>query len=186
MIRKKVLFALFAFLGTTLQAQNVFKFGVAGGLNVSNISSEQSSNSTKGFHGGLITEIKLPVELGFEVDVLFSTKGGSYDGLNANLETVELKNELTYVDVPIVAKLYILKVLSLQAGPQFSYLMGAKFDGTDVKDNLNSLDLAAVAGIGLDFSKLHTAIRYHYGLTKIADGGGKNNVIQVTLGFWIK
>ena len=59
-------------------------------------------------------------------------------------------------------------------------------NGTDVKDNLNSLDLAAVAGIGLDFSKLHTAIRYNYGLTKIPMVVKKNNVIQISVGFWIK
>lgn len=186
MSKKTFLIALLAFFGTIVNAQNVFKFGVAGGLNLSKINSEESSKSITGFHGGLITEIKLPIELGVEVDVLYSTKGGTFEGLNSKLETVELKNELTYIDIPVVAKLYILKVLNLQAGPQFSYLMGAKFDGTDNKENLNSIDLGIVAGIGLDITKLHTAVRYNYGLTEIGAGGGKNNMIQLSVGFWIK
>ena len=180
---KKITFiALLIAISISVNAQNVFKFGVAGGLNVSKIASSNDSKSLIGYHGGLITEIKLPIELGVEADVLLSTKGGAIEVLSQD----NLDYKLMYLDIPVVVKLYMLKVINIQAGPQFSYLLSAKFDGVDVKDNLNASDIAIVGGLGLDVTKIHAAIRYNYGLTNIGAGDGKNNVIQVSLGFWIK
>lgn len=184
---KKITIILLLIAGNlSMNAQNLFKFGVAGGLNVSKITSDKDSKTLNGFHAGLITEVKLPVTFGFETDVLYSTKGGVYDGFNNNLEPTDWDYNLSYVDVPILAKLYILKVINIQAGPQFSYLLSGKFNETNVKDDLKSMDISAVAGIGVDVTKIHVAVRYNYGLTNIGDGDGKNNVIQASVGYWIK
>lgn len=185
-MKKITLIALLASISFSVNAQNVFKFGIAGGLNISKMNAETSSKSLTGFHGGLITEIKLPIELGVEADVLISTKGGVYEGYDSNFQPKDVDFKLMYVDVPVLAKLYILKVINIQAGPQFSYLLSAKYDGIDVKDNFNSMDIAVVAGLGLDVSKLHGAVRYNYGVTNIGPGDRKNSVIQVSVGYWIK
>ena len=189
MNKKVIFFSLLIAISISVNAQNIFKFGLAGGLNVSKITSDKDSKTLNGFHGGLISEFKLPIKLGFEADILYSTKGGVYDGFNTNLQPTDWNYIISYIDVPIVAKFYILKVMNIQAGPQFSYLLSGKYDGTDVKDDLKSIDMAIVAGLGLDVSKIHVAIRYNYGLTNISNlsnGDGKNNVIQASLGFWIK
>ena len=180
---KKIILLLItcvAFIAT--QAQGTFKFGVAGGINVADLSTDQTTKTLTGFHAGLLSEVKFPVKLGVEAGLLYAVKGAKTESFNSNF----IDNKLSYIDIPIVVKIYTLKVLSFQLGPQYSYLLSATSDGTDVKDNLNASDISAIAGIGLDVSKFRASIRYNFGLTEISDGGEKNNVIQATVGFWIK
>jgi len=178
-----LLIALTSMLSTF--GQGNFKFGISGGLNVADISSDAKTKSLTGFHAGILSEVKF-AKLGIEGGVLYSVKGAKTEGFNSNFQLTDIENKLSYIDVPLVLKIYVFKVLNLQAGPQFSYLLSATYDGNDIKDNLNSADISAVAGIGLDVSKIRASVRYNLGLTEIANGGGKNNVIQATVGFWIK
>jgi hypothetical protein len=180
----------------SIKAQGTFKFGIAGGANIADISSETKTKFLPGFHVGFISEIKLPVKLGVEIGALYSVKGAKFDfdydfiAIDPiNLDPAIPKDGdmvLTYIDIPVVAKIYTFKVMSFQLGPQVSYLISAKYDGNDAKEGLNSVDIGAVAGLGLDVSKFHASVRYNFGLTEISEGAGKNNVIQATLGFWIK
>lgn len=185
---KKILLTSFIIvLGcVSTYSQGTFKFGLSGGLNLSNISSDANTKMLTGFHAGLITEVKFPVKLGVEGALLYSIKGAKVEGVNSNLENVYIENKLSYIDVPFVLKVYSFKVLSFQIGPQFSYLLSANYDGNDIKSNLNSADISVVGGIGVDVSKLRASLRYTHGLTELSSGGGKNNVIQATIGFWIK
>jgi len=188
-MKKTLLVFVILVAALTINAQGTFKFGIAGGANLADISSDTKTKFLPGFHAGLKSEIKLPVKLGIEIGALYSVKGASYEQITilpsgSSIENVNFT--LSYIDIPIVAKIYTFKVMSLQLGPQVSYLVGAKYDGNDAKDGLNTIDFGAVAGLGLDVSKLHIAVRYNFGLTEISDGTGKNNVIQATLGFWIK
>lgn len=187
---KKIILALVVVATTlTINAQGTFKFGIAGGANLADISLERETTLLPGFHAGLKFEIKLPVKLGIELGALYSVKGASYEQTNilpVGTSTEQVDIVLSYVDLPLVAKIYTFKVLSFQLGPQVSYLISAKNDGVDIMDDLNSTDFGAVIGLGLDVSKLHMAVRYNLGLTEISENSGKNNVIQATLGFWIK
>ena len=180
---KTLLFLFIMSVVITANAQ--FKFGVGGGLNFASLSGDDSDGfkSATGFNAGIMTEIKLPAVVGFEADVLFSTKGATFNFLSLSEDL-----KLSYMDVPVVIKFYTVKVLSLQVGAQYSMLMGADFAGSDVKDNLKSSDLSAVIGFGVDVSKLHFSLRYNYGLSTIDDTGAdlKNNVLMLTAGFWIK
>jgi len=57
-----------------------------------------------------------------------------------------------------------------------------------MKDELNSGDLAAVVGFGIDVSRLHFSARYNYGLSSIDKGGAdiKNNMLTLSVGIWLK
>tara|TARA_B100000809_G_scaffold260086_1_gene306347 strand:+ start:2477 stop:3025 length:549 start_codon:yes stop_codon:yes gene_type:complete len=178
---KGLLVVVLIVVGFTANAQ--FKFGLGGGLNMSNLGGSDISNtdSRLGFNGGLMMEVKLPIKLGVELDVLFSSKGakmlGSSDGM-----------KLSYIDLPVVMKIYMAKVISFQLGAQYSMLLSAKSSGFDVKDELKPSDLSAVLGLGVDVLKLHVSARYNYGLTSIDDAGAdiKNNMLTFSVGYWIK
>lgn len=170
---------------TAFNANAQFKFGLGGGVNYANFSGSDvaGSNSLMGFNGGVMMEVKLPVKLGVEADILFSTKGANY-----SFFTLSENIRLSYIDIPVVAKVYMMKVVSLHLGAQYSMLASANFAGDDVKDQFNSGDLAAVVGVGIDVSKLHFSARYNYGLSSIDKGGAdvKNNMLTLTVGFWLK
>ena len=174
-------------LFSTTYAQ--FKIGVGGGLNMASFSGDGAKglDGKIGINAGLLMEVKLPIELGVEGDILYSTKGGS----NSDTDI-----RLAYIDVPVVAKLYMLKVINLQVGLQGSFLMGAEQEVTfmdlsetyDVKDQLKGIDMGAVIGFGVDVSKFHASARYNLGFASIDDNGGdiKNNMLTITVGYWLK
>tara|TARA_B100000809_G_C14867897_1_gene434446 strand:- start:181 stop:723 length:543 start_codon:yes stop_codon:yes gene_type:complete len=170
-----------ALIITATSANAQFKFGLGGGVNYANLSGDVSGTSSLiGFNGGFMIEVKLPVKLGFEADVLFSTKGAKIAGSDGI--------KLSYIDMPVVMKIYMVKVISFQLGAQYSMLLSAKSFGSDVKDQLKPSDLSAVLGLGVDVLKVHASVRYNYGLASIDSGAAdlKNNMVTLSLGFWIK
>ncbi len=170
-------------LSTPFISNAQFKFGAGGGVNLSNLGgSDVSGTDNKlGFNGGFMMEVKLPVKLGFEADVLFSTKGASLKGHSKGIN-------LCYIDMPVVMKIYMAKIISFQLGAQYSLLVGAKSLGSDVKDQLEPTDLSAVLGFGIDVLKIHVSARYNYGLTSVDAAGSdiKNNMLTFSVGFWLK
>jgi len=184
-LKHLILIFVLLITGLTVKAQSVFRWGLVGGINASKVVSDTKTKSLNGYHGGLIAEIKTPSEWGFEVDALMSSKGTRIEGLNSNLETALLDYKLNYLDFPVLVKKYFLTVFNIQAGPQFSYLLSANYDGEDVKSDLHSFDLALVAGLGIDVKVAKASIRYNYGVTEIGKGDGHNSVLQITLGIWV-
>ena len=172
---KELLIVALIITATSANAQ--FKFGIGGGVNYANLSGSDISGTESliGFNGGMMMEVKLPVKLGFEADILFSTKGASFGSSDY---------KLSYIDVPVVVKIYMVKVLSFQLGGQYSMLISGEFPDTDVKPS----DMSAVLGLGVDVLKVHASVRYNYGLASIDSGAAdvKNNMITLTLGVWIK
>ena len=109
-------------------AQSI-KFGIKAGANYSNLSVQSgSSSSLASYHFGAVLEFKTPI-IGIQPELIYSSQGTKVSGLN------DIK--LDYIAVPIVFKFYFTK-LSLEVGPQFSYLINENFSTqtlTDIKKN---------------------------------------------------
>lgn len=186
---KKIYVVLVAVLLVgSLSAQAQLKFGVKGGANFSKFTSTdpavQAENLTA-WHAGLMTEIKLPV-IGIELDALYTQNGSKID-LNGAKE--DLKN--TYIALPLVAKVYILKVLNIQAGPQFSWLTSTNITDIDPEAQLKDSDLHIVFGAGVELAMLHASLRYNLGVkdinaSTVSDFDLKNNAFMLSVGIWLK
>ena len=171
-------------LSFNMQAQ-LFKFGIKAGLNYANqTGSEITINSSNyrttaitNYHAGLIAEIKLVDIFSIQPELLYSTQGASYK--NA---VEEFNNELGYLSMPVLAKINLNKVVSIELGPQASFLLNEK-NNFDVKD-ANTFDFAIVGGIGLNITNhLFLQGRYGLGLTNASkDAEVKNSVVQVSAG----
>ena len=169
-------------------------FGVAGGVNIAQFSSAKvasientsSIENMIGFNAGIMFEVKLPIKVGIELDALYSIKGSSLviedAGISSNSDY-----SLEYIDFPLVAKWYVLKVTSLQIGAQYSYLVGANLNSQDVIDQFNSEDLSAVMGFGVDVNRIHFSARYNFGLVGITKGDSetKSNMFTFSVGLWL-
>lgn len=172
----------------SISAQAQFKYGVKGGLNLAKINSTDPvvvySNRT-GFHGGFMAEIKLPI-VGIEVDALYSQTGSKVDIQGA---VNDLKN--SYIAIPVVAKLYFLKVLNFQVGPTFSWLASTNIKDIDPQGQLTSDDLQIVFGVGAELAMLHASLRYNLGVkdvnasTTTQSFDLKNNAVQLSVGIWL-
>ncbi|MFN3639736.1 MAG: porin family protein [Flavobacterium sp.] len=177
---KKILICLsfFVFASFSSNAQ-MLKFGVKGGVNFSNFggSDAKSLNSDMltGFHIGALVEFNLLENLSLQPEIMYSTKGAkteNFGDINYN-----------YVTVPVLAKFYIITdKLSLEAGPQFSFLIN---ESVPEQFESKSFDFAAVGGLGFQFTEnVFAQARYVAGMTSPdKDAKITNQVIQLSLGY---
>jgi hypothetical protein len=176
--------ALFLAVSVNMQAQ-LFKLGIKAGLNYANQTGSQitidntnySTSAITSYHAGLIAEIKLVDSFSIQPELLYSTQGATYK--NA---VEEFENELGYLSIPVLAKINLNKSISIELGPQASFLLSEK-NNFDIED-ANTFDFAVVGGLGLNITNhLFIQGRYCLGLTDASKNAEiKNSVVQVSAG----
>ncbi|WP_220763519.1 porin family protein [Flavobacterium sp. UMI-01] len=174
---------LAGFSGLT-QAQSI-RLGVKGGINYANQNGTEitvtndnyDSEAITSYHAGLVAEVKLLEGFAIQPELLYSTQGASYKYAGE-----EFKNELGYLSIPVIAKIYLSKSLSLELGPQASFLMNQR-KNVDFKDS-KTFEFAAVGGLGLNITKsLFIQARYGLGLTEASKNADiKNSTFQISAG----
>ncbi|WP_035667732.1 porin family protein [Flavobacterium sp. 83] len=184
-MKKTILVAILLLaISSNMQAQLV-KFGIKAGLNYANQtgtnitinSGNYNKEAITSYHAGLIAEIKLIDSFSIQPELLYSTQGATY-----KYAATEFKNELGYLSIPVLAKINLNKVVSIELGPQASFLLSER-NNFDVKE-ANTFDFAVVGGLGLNITN-HIFIqgRYGLGLTDASkDAQVKNSVVQVSAG----
>ena len=184
---KKIILTAIVLLAvsTNMQAQAV-TFGFKGGLNYANqTGSDITVNNTNyntdaitSYHVGLITELKLTDGFAIQPELLYSTQGASYK--NA---VEEFKNELGYLSIPIMAKINLNQAISLDLGPQASFLLSEK-NKFNAK-NAETFEFGVAGGLSLNITEnFFLQGRYVLGLTEASkEAQVKNSVFQISAGF---
>ncbi len=212
-IRKmaSLLVLLFFMIPGSLRAQEL-SYGIKGGLNLSTITitDADDSNIIPGFHAGAFADIPVAGQVTIGPEVHFSTKGvkATYDAnvFGLNLANGETRMDLFYIDIPVYVKYYLSEDFNFHLGPYAGILAKAKIE-TDAelldfiqvddsenidKTMLNSLEYGVSMGLGFIVDPVRIGFNYNLGLNRVAKeeysienllGDGKNNVIQVYLGF---
>ena len=170
-------------LGSTVNAQGL-DFGVKAGVNFANISDATGLDfeSKTGFVGGIFVGGKFNDRFGIQADLLYSQQGAKFDIGEFNLD---------YVNVPIVAKIYIAQGFHAQVGPQFGVIVNDDAQtviGEVINDiAVNDFDVSGVVGLGYDVPLgLRIEGRYNFGLSDVPDESGtsgKNSVVTLSLGY---
>ncbi|CAL2095779.1 porin family protein [Tenacibaculum sp. 190524A02b] len=190
---KKLLIGLL-FSVITIQAQDI-TFGVKAGMNLANFSStniESNLSSRVTFHVGGVVEIPLTDKLSIQPELLYSEQG-----VINKVEKINVTAKYNYLNVPIMAKYYIVDNFSLEVGPQIGFLLSAKaefeengriLEKIDAKKSLESTDFGVNFGLGYKLKNgLNFGARYNLGLTNISvdieDAGIKHGVLQVSIGY---
>lgn len=169
--------ALLLVLSINTQAQ-LLQLGVKAGLNYANFSgTEIQTDAITSYHAGLIAEVKLMDKLAIQPELLYSTQGASYDNAGQ-----EFKNELGYIAIPVLAKIYLGESLSMELGPQASFLLSEK-NNFDVED-YNTFDFGVAGGLSYKITKsLFIQGRYVLGLSEVStNADAKNSVLQFSAG----
>ncbi len=224
----KKIFLLIALVGgfaaTQVSAQQQpVRFGVKAGLNLAEWQGDAvnsanslfdmtdgavSSTMREGFHvGGYIT---IPIVKGFEIEpgLQYSQKGTRVTGLLAvPIEQIDflnarvtLTNKAEYIDLPVLAKVYVGEGFHIYAGPQVSYLVSNKIRARagvlgfnalnrewDMKSGFREFDVAVAGGVGYRFaSGLNMSAGYDYGLSSVDERRSFNTfnrVIKASIGY---
>ena len=173
------------------------KYGVKIGINFSNMSNGMTFNPNfsigMGYHlGGFVnlhwgqrTVSSLPGTglWGLQPELLFSSNLIKSDGGDV---------KLNYIKMPIMFKIYPLSALSLEIGPEFSYLISSSpksmtVDGATIKlGDCKGLNFGVGVGASYEFNVgLMVGARYSMGFTDLGQNlKWKNNSnIQVMVGW---
>jgi hypothetical protein len=156
-------------------------------LNTSESPGMNYKNRT-GFHAGAFALFKF-TKIGIQPEVVFSQQGST-----VKVNTKEFDANYSYVNIPVMLKLYTIAGLNIQAGPQFGfvaskddeYLAELKKTNPDIKSSIKDSDVSLGIGIGWDLPfGLMIDGRYNLGLTDNSDGAGsvKNQVWQFSIGY---
>jgi hypothetical protein len=190
---------------TGAQAQRSPRVGFKGGLNLSNlyVNEVNDENARIGWHAGVYTQLLSSEVFAIQPEINYSTKGTGITFVN-DLNNIDhdVKFNINYLDIPILAVFKLGKAAEIHAGPYWSYLLNAsirnmngdsnnEFTSID-RDNFDNWDYGLVGGIGFNFGKgAQFGARYNYGLNNIANsrgarallGDSKNQVAQLYLSF---
>ena len=191
MIIKKLLFAagllLIGIGASNAQIGDQTSLGPRVGVNFSNVSNVEGSESLSGLAIGLTSTYSISEKTGLTIDLLYSGEGYK---LNSN----ELR--LSYLQIPIFFDLFFGELgekfrPKVYAGIQPGFLLDSKNNGSDVEDVFSGFNLAVGGGLGFNYRVgsriwLNTDLRAALGLSDIREDviGDKvaSSNIQLSLG----
>lgn len=168
---------------TSINAQEA-TFGVKGGMIAGNFagSSSDGYGGKIGFLAGGVVEIPLGNEFFIQPELLFEFKGAKSGNSKFNLG---------YISLPVVAKYYVIDGLSVEAGPQFGFLVSAKekYNGgsDNISDELKTFDMGITFGAGYKLDNgLNFGLRFNPGIISIPKdfSGLTNSAFNFTVGYF--
>lgn len=177
-MKKVILLTMFLVLGTVATNAQGVKFGVKGGANFSNFKGDFNSDNITSFHVGGFVELGVTPSFSVQPEVLYSSQGAKVEGAD--------DINFDYINVPVMARFYILPdVLSIDAGPQFGFLVNDNFDDVPGDFKTKNFDFAVAGGVTVNLVKgLFVSGRYVVGLTDTTeDAEVKNMTAQVSVGY---
>ena len=163
------------------------------GVTLATISSDDSKFKF-GMAAGIEGQYQLNNWFGLSAAVMYSQQG-------FKAKDIDLKGNLEYINIPVMAKFYVTKGLSLNVGlqPGFMTKAKAKISGRDrdFKDECNKVDFSIPMSIAYEFENgLTFEARYTTGLTNVGKDvfdssssswdkayQNKNEVFMLTVGY---
>lgn len=192
-MRSNILCALTLFLTASFgmlhaQDNNVnTEFGVKGGLNMSNLYTDDADdeNVLFGFNAGVYATLPVSDFIAIQPELLFTTRGSELEYNNA-LAQGNVKLKLNYIELPLLVRVNITKNFNIHAGGYASYMVSAKstgdgdfeFEDQYDTDDFNKFDAGIAAGVGVDFNPISVGLRYNYGLTTIEKDGDDSSDLK--------
>lgn len=173
---------------TTTFAQNAvgsFSLQPKAGISIADMTDTQGTTSRIGFVGGLEGEYQAS-------DIFSLSLGVNYSQEGFKMKNSDNKIKLDYINVPILANVYLTKGLAVKVGVQPGFNVGnsVTVDGNTMSsskkdyDGIKSVALSIPVGLSYEISNVVLDARYNWGVTKAFDGfDSKNSVFQVTIGY---
>ena len=191
-MKKLMMIAVMAIFAMTASAQNTnrevgaFTLQPKVGLTIGSFSGEYVTVGGKvenkkrvGFIAGLEGEIYATNWLGIALGLNYAQQGWKFN---------DVKCKYDYLNVPLVADFYVARGLALKTGVQLGFLMNAKWDDLNVKDDCNKTNFSIPIGISYEFSNVVLDLRYNVALSKVNKNATDNykfrsDLVQITIGY---
>ena len=188
-MKKLMMIAVMAIFAMTASAQNTNrevgaftlqpKVGLAIGSFSGAVGGKVENKKRVGFTAGLEGEIYATNWLGIALGLNYAQQGWKFG---------DVKCKYDYLNVPLVADFYVARGLALKTGVQLGFLMNAKWDDLNVKDDCNKTNFSIPIGISYEFSNVVLDLRYNVALSKVNKNATDNykyrsDLVQITIGY---
>ena len=156
------------------------------GLNIANLTDADDADARIGLAVGAEFEYGVTDMIGISAGFLYSMQGAK-----TTIENVDATMKLDYLNVPILANVYVAPGLAVKLGIQPSFKLSSKFkaetSGVSAEadlDDVKGFDISIPVGLSYQYQNIVLDARYNWGVTKIMDDvDSKNSVFQITLGY---
>lgn len=151
-------------------------FGAKAGLNLSTFTGNAVAGTSllPSFHVGGTANFLLNENFMVQPEVLYSGKGAKYDGG---------KFKFGYIEVPVLVQYKTASGFFIETGPQIGFLISAKLNSQDWKDQVKSTDYSWVGGLGYKSTMgIGGSVRYDFGFFNVSNAGIiRNKTIMLSI-----
>ena len=156
------------------------------GMNIASLTDADGADSRIGLAVGAEFEYQVTDMISVSAGALYSMQGCKDD---------KVTQKLDYINVPILANVYVAKGLAVKLGLQPGFKVNYKYsadgvtvdaDEMDWAPKTKGVDLSIPVGISYEYQNFVLDGRYNFGVTKVYDyddAKSKNSVFQITLGY---
>ncbi|GHN01374.1 hypothetical protein WSM22_28630 [Cytophagales bacterium WSM2-2] len=174
--------------------------GVKAGLNVSGLGlssegklAQVNYHNRTGYHVGVYASIRFS-KWAIQPEIVYSTQGQNFTTPNYR----NLSSDLNYINVPVLAKYYVIGPVYVTAGPQIGFLAGATGDliqivntniggyelRKDMSAYVNPIDFSFAMGAGFEVPfGLSASFRYNLGISDINKNSGASATVNPKASF---
>jgi len=169
------------------QAEGTFSITPKVGMNVATITKYNDADPRIGLVAGAEGQYQVNEMLGISAGVLYSMQGAKHKSGGVTHTT-----KLDYINVPVLANVYVWEGLAVKAGVQFGFNVNSESklsgDGGSATGSVDAetFDFSIPVGVSYEFAQVPIVLdaRYNWGLTKVwKDTDCKNSVFQFTVGY---
>lgn len=191
-MKKFLLLFVFATISFSASAQyGEFYYGAKLGVNVANMSSKDQGEPVVRMNIGLTSDYRFNYRFALGTELFYSGTGTS---MWANVDVDgKMKRDivhfnLNYINIPVLAKVYLVEGLNLEVGAQVGFLVSSAINYRGSKEkqsssNLNRVEFAVPVGLMYDFDNgLTVSARMQIGVTELV-ADDRNNIISVGVGY---
>ena len=155
------------------------------GVSIANVTESKGTDPRVGIVAGLEGEYQATDIFSVSAGVLYSMQGAKANWDNL----IDATNRLDYINVPIMANVYVVKGLAVKLGVQPGFNVSNKLAANNraTVDNpvkAQSVDVAIPVGVSYEYNNFQLDARYNWGVSKAYKfDKAKNSVFQITLGY---
>ncbi len=177
------IFCVFLFVLTMSNNAVAQGLGIRAGANFATVTGGDipEVGAITSFYAGVYYQMSLVKDLLYlQPELQYSSQGFSSKQTGESVDY-----SMDYIAVPILAKIYVIKIFSFEAGPQFGFNISDSFDTTNSKGyTVETFDPAMALGLNINLPfGLSLDARYVYSFTEtVTNTSEKNQVIQAGLG----
>ncbi len=185
-MKKTLLVAVLALIGSAAMAQSGSGFGIKAGLNynkngdlIGSVGDSgqdiiEGAEGKTGYHVGFWGKLDFP-KIYLRPELVYTKTKSSYD-----VDGDSQDYDVSKLDLPVLLGFKIVGPLHLFAGPAFQYTLKNDLESVEIEDVENDFTVGLNAGVGVNLGKVGLDVRYERGFSENEANFIGNNITDVS------